>query len=278
MSIKEIILKIPKHRNLAIGTVITLGILTIAVFANFIAPHHFSETDMSRSLSAPSRHFLFGTDQYGRCIFSRVVYGSQIALRVGLLVIIFETCIGAVLGLIAGFYGKWMDKIIMFLTDLTWAIPGLIIALTIVTILGPSLDNVVIALALVSWPQLARVVRSKTLTIKDLAFVEAARAFGESDCNIIFRYILPNVLSSIIVIASLSMPSAILSTSALSFLGLGAQPPAPDWGMILSDGTNYMKSAPWISIFPGMALMVCVMGFNFLGDGLRDLLDPRTKD
>jgi peptide/nickel transport system permease protein len=181
------------------------------------------------------------------------------------------------LGLIAGFYGKILDRVILFITDLTWALPPIIMALAIVTMLGPSLNNVIIAIAVVSWAQFTRIVRVKTQAIKNMPFIEAAKAFGESNFSIMTRYILPNVLSPIIVLSTLALPAAILSTTALGFLGLGAQPPEPDWGLILKDGINYMKMAPWISIFPGLAIVYTVLGFNLLGEGLRDLIDPRMK-
>lgn len=277
MKIRETLKNMLHNKMFIAGATIFVFVLMLTVFAKYIAPHHFSEANINDALLAPSAQYPFGTDQYGRCIFSRVIYGSQIALKVGMLVVTVETLIGVSLGLIAGYYGSWADKAILFITDLTWSMPPLIIALAIVTMLGPSLNNVVIAIAVVSWAQFTRVVRTKTQSIKNLPYVEAAKVFGESDFNIMLRYILPNVASSIIVLGSLALPSAILSTTSLGFLGLGAQPPAADWGLILSDGTNYIKSAPWISIFPGLAIMLTVLGFNLLGEGLRDFLDPRLK-
>lgn len=266
-----------KNRMFIIGFVIFFIVLVFAFFADALAPHDYSATDINNALLSPRSEFPFGTDQYGRCIYSRVIYGSRIALKVGLLVVAVETVIGVTLGLLAGYYGKKLDKLILFITDLTWAIPPLIMALAIVTMLGPSLNNVVVAIAVVSWAQFTRIVRTKTQAIKTLSYVEAARVYGENDFNILVRYILPNVMSTIIVLASLSLPAAILSTTSLGFLGLGAQPPAPDWGLILSDGINFVKKAPWISIFPGLAIVFTVLGFNLLGEGLRDLLDPRLK-
>ncbi|KXG78540.1 Glutathione transport system permease protein GsiD [Fervidicola ferrireducens] len=259
------------------GLIILFTVAVVAVFADAIAPHPYDEMNVSLALRAPQPQFPFGTDQYGRCVFSRVIYGTRIALGVGLVVVLVESLIGVTLGLLAGYYGKKFDKIVMFVTDLTWALPPLVMALAIVTMLGPSLINVVIAIAAVSWAQFARIVRAKTQALKNMPFVEAARAFGEGDLNIILRYILPNVLSPIIVLSTLSLPQAILSTTSLGFLGLGAQPPSPDWGLILSEGKNYIRQAPWISIFPGIALVYTVLGFNLLGEGLREILDPRLK-
>lgn len=266
-----------KNKVFMVGLVIFLSVFFAALFADAIALHPYDEVNVSSALKTPQPQYPFGTDQYGRCIFSRVIYGARIALSVGLVVVVVESIIGVTLGLLAGYYGRWMDRVVMFITDLTWALPPLVMALAIVTMLGPSLINVVISIAVVSWAQFARIVRAKTQALKNMPFVEAARAFGEGDFNIIVRYILPNVLSPIIVLSTLALPQAILSTTSLGFLGLGAQPPSPDWGLILSEGKNYIRQAPWISIFPGLAIVYTVLGFNLLGEGLRDLLDPRLK-
>jgi ABC-type dipeptide/oligopeptide/nickel transport system permease subunit len=277
MGVRFILKEGLKNRVFMVGLVIFLSVFFMTLFAGFIAPHSFDEINISKALAAPQPQYPFGTDQYGRCIFSRIIYGSRIAFQVGLIVVIIESVIGITMGLLAGYYGGWLDRVVMFITDLTWALPPLIMALAIVTMLGPSLNNVVISIAVVSWAQFARIVRAKTQAIKNMPFVEAARAFGEGDFNIITRYILPNVLSSIIVLSTLALPQAILSTTSLGFLGLGAQPPSPDWGLILSEGINYIRQAPWISVFPGLAIVYTVLGFNLLGEGLRDLLDPRLK-
>ena len=266
-----------KNRTFLVGVFIIVSIVLIVIFADVIAPHSYRALNPTRSLEGPSADFPFGTDNYGRCIFSRVLHGTRIAFRVGIIVVVIETLIGVSLGLVAGFFGKMADKVILFITDLTWSLPPIIMAMAIVTMLGPSLNNVIIAIAVVSWAQFTRIVRVKTQAIKNMPFIEAARAFGESNLSIMVRYILPNVLSPIIVLSTLALPAAILSTTALGFLGLGAQPPEPDWGLILKDGINYMRSAPWISIFPGLAIVYTVLGFNLLGEGLRDILDPRMK-
>ncbi len=266
-----------RNRAFLVGAFIIISILLIVIFADVVAPHSYRALNPTRSLEGPSAEFPFGTDSYGRCIFSRVLHGTRIAFRVGMIVVLIETLIGVSLGLIAGYFGKLADKIILFVTDLTWSLPPIIMAMAIVTMLGPSLNNVIIAIAVVSWAQFTRIVRVKTQSIKNMPFIEAARAFGESNMSIMLRYILPNVLSPIIVLSTLALPAAILSTTALGFLGLGAQPPDPDWGLILKDGINYMRSAPWISIFPGLAIVYTVLGFNLLGEGLRDILDPRLK-
>jgi peptide/nickel transport system permease protein len=263
--------------QLLAGLLIFLAVLGVAIAADALAPREFDAMDLPNKLQPPGPGRLLGTDQYGRDLLSRVIYGSRIALRVGLIVVFVESCLGVTLGLLAGYYGGWVDRVISFVTDMTWALPPIVLALAIVTALGPSLNNVVIAIALVSWAGYARLIRSKTQSLKNVPFVEAARALGESDLAIMFRYILPNTFSLIIVLATLSLPTAILSTTALSFLGLGSQPPAPEWGVILHEGINIIYDAPWVSIFPGLAIVFTALGFNLLGEGLRDILDPRMK-
>lgn len=266
-----------KNKTFFTGTIIILAMIIIAAFAGVITNYTYDEIDISSALIKPNSQHLFGTDQLGRDLFTRVVYGSRIALKVGFIAVVIETFIGVTLGLLAGYYGGKIEKAISFVTDLTWAMPPIILALAIVTMLGPSINNVIIAIAIVSWAQFTRIVRAKTQAIKNLPYVEAARAFGENDFDIILRYILPNIIPSIIVISTLALPSAIMSTTALGFLGLGAQPPTPDWGVILSEGITYINKAPWISIFPGIAIVSIIVGFNLLGEGLRDVLDPRLK-
>ncbi len=266
-----------KNKTFCVGFFIFFSVLFIAVFADIIAPYTYDEMEIINKLTNPNQQHLFGTDRYGRDIFSRVVYGSRIALRVGLIVVLIESFIGISLGLLAGYYGGITNRIILFITDLTWSMPPIILALAIITMLGPSLNNVVISIAVVSWAQFTRIVRAKTQSLKNMPFIEAARAFGENDFNIILRYILPNVMPSIIVITTLALPSAILLTSSLGFLGLGAQPPLPDWGVILSNGIPFIRKAPWITIFPGLAIAYTVLGFNLIGEGLRDILDPKLK-
>jgi len=275
--IKNFISEGLKNKTFCIGFFIFISVLLIAVFADIIAPYTYNEMEITNKLTNPNQQHLFGTDRYGRDVFSRVVYGSRIALKVGLIAVLIESFIGISLGLLAGYYGGINDRIILFITDLIWSMPPIILALAIITMLGPSLNNVVISIAVVSWAQFTKIVRAKTQSLKNMPFVEAARAFGENDFNIIFRYILPNVMPSIIVITTLALPSAILLTSSLGFLGLGAQPPLPDWGVILSNGIPFIRKAPWITIFPGLAIAYTVLGFNLIGEGLRDILDPKLK-
>ncbi len=266
-----------KNRMLVVGLAMFTTVLLVAAFADSIAIRSYKEIDLPKALTPPGPEHPFGTDRYGRDVFSRVVYGAGIALRVGLVVVTIQGAIGIVLGLMAGYFGGVLDRGISFLTDVTWAMPPLVLAMAIVMALGPSLDHVIIAIAVVSWAELARVVRAKTQAVKSLPYVEAARALGRTDAGIIARHILPNVLSPVIVLMTLALPSAILSTTALSFLGLGSQPPAPDWGVMLNEGILHVELAPWISIFPGLAIVWTVLGFNLMGVGLRDLLDPQLR-
>ena len=271
-------LKLLMHNPLLLtGAVLFLLVLAAALFADVIAPFHYAQQNLSMKLSPPGGDYLLGTDQYGRCIFSRILYGSRIALSVGLIAVVIETVIGVSLGILAGFYGKTVDKAVMFLTDMTWAIPPIILALAIVIILGPSSQNVAISIAVVSWAQFTKIVRAKVQSMKDLSYIEAARVYGESDLNLILRYILPNLVPTIVILASLALPAAILSTTSRGFLGLGAQQPQPDWGLILSEGIQYIKKAPWISIYPGFAIVWTVLSFNLVGEGLKAFLDPRMK-
>ena len=260
-----------------LGFVMLLLVILAAVFAPQIAPHGYAEMNLANKLLAPGGDFPLGTDRYGRCIFSRIVYGSRIALRVGLIAVVIETVIGVTLGILSGYYGGKLDRVIMFFTDMIWAIPPIILAMAIVLLLGPSAEHVAVAIALVTWAQFTKIVRAKVQTIRGLSYIEAAKVYGESDLAIILRYILPNLTSTIVILASLALPAAILSTTSMGFLGLGAQEPMPDWGMILSSGIEFIRKAPWISIWPGVAIVWTVLGFNLTAEGIRELLDPRMK-
>ncbi|NLT39294.1 MAG: ABC transporter permease [Clostridiales bacterium] len=266
-----------KNRNLMLGTVIVLAVVLIALFSDWIAPYNFDDANLAPKFTRPCAEFPFGTDEFGRDMFSRVIYGSRIALRVAVLAMLIEIVLGVSIGLLSGYYGGNLDRVLSFLSDLTWSMPPIIMSMAVITVLGKSIDNVIIAIAVVSWAQYARVVRAKTQSLKNMAFVETGIAFNEKDISIMSFYILPNIIPPIIVLASLSIPSTIMSTTALSFLGLGAQPPSPDWGLALSSSMSHIATAPWLAIFPGIALVLTVFGFNLFGEGLRDLLDPRLK-
>jgi len=247
------------------------------VGAPVFAARGFAETDPVNRLLPPSARYLFGTDVLGRDLFSRIVYGARIALWVGLLVTFIEAGIGVILGIMSGYYGGIVDKLISAATDMVWAFPPVVLALAVVTMIGPGLTQVVIAIALTSWPAFTRISRAKVQSLVNREFVLAARAIGESDSNIMGRYLLPNLVPSILVVSTLTLPAAILYTTALSFLGFGAQPPTPDWGAILADGAAQLRVAPWIATIPGVFIVITALGFNLLGDGLRDILDPKLR-
>ena len=266
-----------KNKNFMIGFFILLSVILVAIFADFLAPYAYTEQSVGGRLEAPSADFWFGTDQLGRDVFSRTIYGSRIALWVAFLGGIIQLAIGIVVGLASGYFGKWTDRVLSFLTDLTWIIPGTILALAVVTIIGKGLTNTVIAISFVAWAGYARPVRAKTMSLKHMAFLETGKAFGESNFSLMARYILPNVIPSLVVMVSLNLPGTIMSTTTLSFLGLGSQPPSPDWGLAISDGLSNITRAPWLSLFPGIALVYTTFGFNLIGEGLRDLLDPHMK-
>jgi peptide/nickel transport system permease protein len=275
--LKEFLLLLLHYKVSCIGLCIVMGIIILAIFAPIIAPKHYAEIDVPNKLQPPSLAHPFGTDALGRDIFSRVVYGAQIALWVGLLVVLVEASIGISLGIIAGYFNGKIDKIISASADIVWSFPTVVLALGVVMVLGPGITQVVIAIAVTSWPGFTRITRAKVQSMVNREFVLAARAIGESDLNIMLRYLLPNITSTILVLATLTLPSAIISTTALSFLGFGAQPPTPDWGAMLSEGASQLVIAPWVATFPGIFIVITALGFNLLGDGLRDLLDPKLK-
>lgn len=265
-------------RNLAAGGIIIAGLVTVAVFAPWIAPMDpIRDADLNNYLHPPGGPYLMGADLLGRDVFSRIVYGARVSLGVGAAVQATALTLGMAMGLLSGFYGGWADNIIMRLTEVIFAFPGLLFAIAVMAVIGPSLYNVFLALGVVSWTSLARLVRGQVLATRQQEFVEAARALGASNARIIVRHILPNTVASAIVLVTLGIGGAILAEASLSFLGLGAQPPTPSWGSMLSTGRDYLLQAPWLSIYPGLAIFLTVMGFNLLGDGLRDLLDPRME-
>lgn len=267
-----------KNRAAIFGASIILLLILCAILAPVIAPYSYDYQDLPNMLKPPSKQFIFGTDEFGRDIFSRIVYGSRISLEVGFVAVGLSLIIGTTLGALAGYYGGYVDYVISAITDIAWAFPTTLLAIAFVAALGPSLVNVMIAVALVSWSGYCRLVRGQFLSLREREFVEAAHLLGMSDIRIIFKHILPNSLAPIIVMATLEFPKAIIVESSLSFLGLGAQPPTPSWGSILSNGKALIAEAPWISIFPGIMIMIVVLGFNLFGDALRDVLDPRLKE
>lgn len=263
-----------------LGLVLVAAFLLLAAFGPWIAPYPEAATgavDLANRLQPPSPEHLFGTDEMGGDIFSRVVIGARTSLWIGFVITGIAAVIGVPLGMIAGYYGGWPRAIIMRVTELFLAVPGLALALAIVAAMGPGITNCMLALAIVWWPGYVRLIEAKTLSVKEQLFVESARSTGARTPWILFHHILPNCMSPIIVKVSMDMGMAILSAAALGFIGLGARPPAPEWGAMISAGRAYLPDWWWYSLFPGGAIFLTVLGFNLLGDGLRDVLDPRSQ-
>lgn len=269
--------RLRKNRLAVAGLAILALILLLAIFADFIAPYPFDLQDYTATFQGPSAKHLFGTDNTGRDILSRIIYGTRVSLQIGFISLMGGALIGCLLGAVAGYFGGIADTLIMRFNDILMAIPRIVLAISIASALGPGLVNAMIAVAISSVPNFARVVRASTLTIKDQEFIEAARCIGVSDFRIIMRHVFPNVLAPIIVQATLGVGTAIILAASLSFLGLGVQPPTPEWGSMLSSARTYMRDYPHMVIFPGLAIMVTVLALNLFGDGLRDALDPKLK-
>lgn len=255
-----------------------IGLLVcVAVLAPLLAPYDPLRTDIANRLAPPSRAHLFGTDQLGRDVFSRILYGARISLRIAILTALISTAIGFPVGILSGYFRGRVDDLLMRITDMFMAFPRLILAMAIAAALRPTLENVVIAIALAGWPTYARLSRSVTLAIREEVYVEAARAVGARTSRILLRHILPGVVSPVIIQVSLDMGGIILTAAGLGFIGFGAQPPTPEWGLMISEGRNYIPGQWWLSTFPGLAISLVVLGFNLLGDGIRDVLDPRLR-
>jgi peptide/nickel transport system permease protein len=266
-----------KNKIALVGAAIVLFFILLAVFAPLLAPYEISEQNLSERLQAPSKEHLFGTDDFGRDILSRVIYGARISLWVGFFSVLGSVVVGSLLGIVAGYYGKWIDAIISRIFDIMLAFPSILLAIGIVAVLGSSLQNALIAIAVINIPNFGRLIRSRVLSIKQEEYIVAARAIGMSDARILFHHILPNSMAPIIVQGTLAIATAIIEAAALGFLGLGAQPPNPEWGTMLASSKDFLTQAPWTMVFPGLAIMLTVLGFNLMGDGLRDALDPRMK-
>lgn len=266
-----------KNKTALIGLCLVVFFVLLALVAPLIAPFDYKAQVLSDRLKPPSGEHWFGTDDLGRDIFSRVIYGARISLWVGLLSVVGSIVIGTLLGIIAGFYGKWVDMIISRVFDILLAFPGILLAIAIVAILGPSLQNALYAIAIVNVPTYGRLVRSRVLSLRQEEFITAARALGANDVRILFKHILPNSLTPIIVQGTLGVATAIIEAAGLGFLGLGAQPPDPEWGKMLSDSRQFIQTAPWTVIFPGVCILLTSLGFNLMGDGLRDTFDPKMK-
>jgi peptide/nickel transport system permease protein len=266
-------------RNFAFtsGLLLTVTLLLIALLAPLVAPKDPNVQDTARRLEPPSREHILGLDDLGRDVFSRIVYGARVSLRVGFSVVLIASIIGVTLGAIAGYFGGIADVLIMRLCDILLAFPGILLAIALVAVLGPSLNNVILALATIGWVGYARLVRGQVLKIREMEYVTAAKALGARSPRVIALHVLPNVINPVIVMATLGLAGSILAEAALSFLGLGVQPPTPSWGAMLTAGRRYLGLANHLAIYPGIAIMLAVMGLNFLGDGLIDALDPKYR-
>ena len=259
------------------GLVIIVALVLLAILAPYIAPYDPFATDPINKLEPPSLTHLMGTDELGRDIFTRVLYGTRISLWIAVLILLLAGVLGTTVGILAGYLGGFWDNLLMRVTDIFMAFPRLILAMAIAAALGPSLTNVVIAISFSAWTVFARLARSRAIAVREEDYVEAARAVGASNFRIILRHILPMAVSPVIIQGTISMGGIILTAAGLGFLGFGAQPPTPEWGVMVSDGRNFMPHGWWVSTFPGLAIMVTVLGFNLLGDGIRDILDPRMR-
>jgi peptide/nickel transport system permease protein len=276
-----LVLKVALKRPTALFSVVVIALtLFMAIFAPFITPYKdqaLGEPNLSERLQPPGGKHILGTDHMGRDILSRIIYGSRTSLLVGITVVTFSGLIGMIVGIAAGYFGGIVDNLLMRFTDIFLAFPPLLLALLIASTLGKGLGNAVLALVITWWPWYARLSRSQVLSIKTLAYVEAARSAGVSNFMIMIRHIFPNCVTPVLVQATMDMGSAILEAAALSFLGLGVQPPAPDWGLMISEGKNYFLNYWWVPTFPGLFIFLLVMSFNLLGDVLREILDPRLR-
>ena len=267
-----------KNKKFTVYLILALAIILVAVLAPQISPYDPSESVLTDALKAPGEGHLFGTDKLGRDLFSRVIYGTRASLPATFALVGSIFLVGSALGIIAGYFGGWIDAVIMRIADMMVAFPGMVLAIAIAGILGPSITNAVIAIGLVSWTKYARMARSLVLKIKHDDYIEAARVTGSKTGHILTHYLLPTVVPTLIITASTDIGGMMLELAGLSFLGFGARPPIPEWGLMLSEGRSYMQNAPWVMIFPGLAILIVVAVFNLLGDSLRDVLDPRDEE
>ncbi|MCM3738927.1 ABC transporter permease [Oceanobacillus luteolus] len=276
-NLKDFYRRLSRNKAALIGGYLILFLILVAIFGPLFTVHDPNEPDYAVKLAGPSAEHWFGTDHHGRDIFTRVIHGIGITMTIGVLSTILGGVVGIILGIVSGYYGGKLDTVIMRLMDILLAFPGILLALALISILGASRQNVIIAIALFAVPTFARIVRGSTLSVRNLEYIDAMKALGASDFRIIFLHILPNILSPIIVQGSIFIASAVLSASGLSFLGLGEQPPSPELGALLSDGRDFIWDAGHIAFFPGLVIMLIVLAFNVFGDGLRDALDPKMR-
>ena len=266
-----------RNRLMVVGTFIIAALLLVAALAPFLAPHDPFNQILDERLIAPSAQYFFGTDSLGRDIFSRVIYGSRVTLAIALLVAAISTPLGLVIGVISGYLGGLIDEVLMRTSDVFLAFPKLILAIAFAAALGPGVENAIVAISIANWPSYARLARAETLSVKNNEYIQAMRVLGAGSIRIMIGHITPMCMSSIIVRMSLDMGAIILTAAGLGFLGLGAQPPTPEWGLMVSDGRNFLVDQWWVSTIPGIAILIVVMGFNLLGDGIRDILDPHQR-
>ncbi|MCK9229667.1 MAG: ABC transporter permease [Syntrophales bacterium] len=267
-----------RNRLALAGGIVVILLFALSLFAPVIAPYDPGEINIDGVLEPPSREHLLGTDQLGRDVLSRMIWGSRISLKVGFVATGIAMLIGTVLGAVAGYYGRWIDSLIMRFVDVMLCFPAFFLILAVIALLEPSIWNIMVVIGLTSWMGITRLVRADFISLKERDFVQAARVIGATDVKIIFRHILPNAMASVLVAATLGVAGAILTESALSFLGIGVQPPTPSWGNILTAGKDNIDIAWWLSLYPGLAILITVLGYNLLGEGIRDSLDPRLRE
>ncbi len=273
----EVLFRLSKSPLAMFGLAIILLLVFCAIFADVLAPYDFAKQNLDHKFETPSAEHWLGTDEFGRDILSRLIFGARVSLQVGFIAVGIALVVGGMLGATAGYYGGWIDNGIMRVMDVLLSIPQTLLAIAIIAALGPSLMNLMIAVGVSAVPTYARIVRGSVLSIRGMEFVEAARSVGSSDLRIILKHIIPNSMAPIIVQSTLGVASAILNAAGLSFIGLGIQPPNPEWGAMLSGGRQYIRDSPHLTLYPGLAIMFTILALNFLGDGLRDALDPKLK-
>ncbi|MBI5375267.1 MAG: ABC transporter permease [Candidatus Schekmanbacteria bacterium] len=266
-----------KNRLALLGAGVVIVLFVVSIFASYLSSYSPDDIDVTQILNPPSRAHIFGTDELGRDVFTRILYGSRISLKVGFVAVGIATLIGVILGSISGFYGKWVDSLVMRVVDIMLCFPSFFLILAVISILEPSIYNIMIVIGVTGWMGVARLVRAEFLSLKERDFVVAARAIGASNLKVMFNHVLPNAMAPVLVSATLGVAAAVLTESALSFLGIGVQPPTPSWGNILTEGKDNIEIAWWLSLFPGFAILITVLSYNLLGEGIRDSLDPRLN-
>jgi peptide/nickel transport system permease protein len=267
-----------RHKPSIVGLVLVMLLLCVSVLVPWLAPYDPLKISISERILPPSMEHLFGTDHFGRDVLTRILYGTRLSLQVGIFSVMLGGLIGIVLGSLGGYFGGWVDNLIVLLMDTLISFPATLLGIGFMAVMGPNIENTILALAVIGVPRYGLVVRGATLSIREKEYVEAARAAGSGHLKIIFLHVLPGAMAPLIVVTTIGIANAILIEAALSFLGLGVPPPAPSWGNILADGRNFLTQAPWLTIFPGLAISLTVLGFNTFGDGLRDVLDPKLKN